>query len=427
LAAAFGALLPAAAQSGKPPFQFTDVDRKLLAECEALDRQFEKRGLVFHDPAIEKRIGDLGLSLIPSGELEKVTWRFRILRDPAVNAFALPNGSIYVNTGLLTRAESEDQVAGVVAHEIAHVSERHGFQFNRSLRKKSVAMNTVVAVAGWLPFGGALGSSLYAALSVSQFAIVISVFGYSRELEAEADTVALDRMRSHGRDVKQMVRMFVLLEERIEPQPEPLLFRTHDKTVKRIETLRTKLGMQGEAPGGNEAAYLPQIRPIVLQNLRLDLDSRRYRSAVATAARLARIAPNDPEALTWLGESYSALGPRKPRLGPDELKYWSQRRAYLDEHDRPEQEQAARLAAKPEGKAALAESRDKAEEAFRKAIAADPSFARAYAGLGMLLQDQGKNAEALTAYRKYLELAGNAPDRLRIERRIESLGKGAAR
>jgi tetratricopeptide (TPR) repeat protein len=169
------------------------------------------------------------------------------------------------------------------------------------------------------------------------------------------------------------------------------------------------------------------MRPLILHNLQLDLSGRRYRSAVLGASRLVESRPQDAEALYWLGEAYRALGPRRARLSPDELGYWSQRRAYLDEHNRTEEDQAKRLSAKPEGLAALRENQAKAKECFEKAVALDPASAPAQLGLGMLYQDQGKSAEALASYARYLQLAPDAPDRLRVERRVEALRQGGSR
>src|SRR5579871_2962315 len=93
------------------PFQFTPPDEKLLAEANELDRQFENKGLVYHDEQAEAYLGSIGYRLI-AGEAtpDRVTYKFRILRDPMINAFALPNGSIYVNSGLIAAMENEAEL-----------------------------------------------------------------------------------------------------------------------------------------------------------------------------------------------------------------------------------------------------------------------------------------------------------------------------
>ena len=84
---------------------------------------------------------------MPRETPENVLWRFRAIRDLEINAFALPNGSIYVTTGLLSRMENEAQLAGVLAHEVTHVTNRHTYLEYRSARKKMVAIDVMVAAA----------------------------------------------------------------------------------------------------------------------------------------------------------------------------------------------------------------------------------------------------------------------------------------
>ena len=132
-------------------FQFTKVDNNLQAEADAVDAQYEKRGLVLHDPDLPAYIDSIGNRVLGDRPVpEKVTYRFMVLRDPMVNAFALPNGSVYITTGLLALLENEAQLAGVLGHETAHVYERHPYLENRSIRKKVVTIN-ILAIAGWAP------------------------------------------------------------------------------------------------------------------------------------------------------------------------------------------------------------------------------------------------------------------------------------
>src|SRR5260370_41033350 len=83
------AVTPAVSGQSQTPFTFTKVDLKLLEESEALDRQFEKRALVYHDAALEKHFTDPAAPLLPGTPLEHVRWKFRILRAPTLNASSL--------------------------------------------------------------------------------------------------------------------------------------------------------------------------------------------------------------------------------------------------------------------------------------------------------------------------------------------------
>src|SRR5262249_40795693 len=135
-----------AAQKGDT-FTFGDVDESLLAQVNLLDRKMASDGLVYSDSVLDDYLSQLGQSLLPAGgdSPASVIWKFRALRDPLANAFALPNGSIYVTTGLLGLLQDEGQLAGVLAHEITHVADRHGYLAVRSYRKKMVAMHVISA------------------------------------------------------------------------------------------------------------------------------------------------------------------------------------------------------------------------------------------------------------------------------------------
>src|SRR4029079_5502005 len=129
----------------------------------------------------------IGKVLIPRGlKLEHVTWRFRAARDPEPNAFALPNGSIYVTTVLLALLDNESQLAAILAHELTHVMRRHTYLQNRSNRKKFLTMNIMSAVGSVAPISVVV-AVIMAVTTVAPFIMVATMYGYSRDLEREAD------------------------------------------------------------------------------------------------------------------------------------------------------------------------------------------------------------------------------------------------
>lgn len=418
IALAAAALLPAQGQS-QPPFTFTKADLTLLDECSALDQQFEKRALIYHDAALEEHLAKLAAPLLPGAPLKNVQWKIRILRDPAANAFGFPNGSIYISTGLLARAENDGQLCGRLAHEIAHVEARHPYLLERSLRKKVVA--TELAEVGGAFFG--FGAFVVAAgVWPDQTAILVAVAGYPRSYEDEADETAVRRLRQAGTDPVQLIRLDVILGDKLEP--EPVSFWKDPPTMeKRIAYLNALTGMGGDPGPGTEGGYLDRMRAAILQDIQLAMDTRHFRSAVAAAQRLALAHPDDAVAVYWLGESYRALGPRQERLTARELTPEGMRAAYRQVAHTTEQEEAARLAATPDGKAALAANQQKAEELFRKAAGIDSSLPPPYFGLGSLYEQQGKKQQAIEAYRKYVQLCAQPADRERAQRRVEGLMK----
>ena len=108
-------------------FHFTDVDSQALQDSKAIDQQYLKKGLVMQDPQIQSYLDSIGKRIVGNRPIpDQVEFKFMVLRDPMVQAFALPNGSVYVTTGLLSLLEDESQLAAVLGHETAHVFERHG-------------------------------------------------------------------------------------------------------------------------------------------------------------------------------------------------------------------------------------------------------------------------------------------------------------
>src|SRR6266851_4115638 len=168
-------------------FKFTKVDLELLDQVNLVDRRFERDGLVLEDEETNAYLKRVGEVLLPRGlKLEHVLWKFRALRDPVPNAFSLPNGSIYVTTGLLALMDNESQVAAVLAHELTHVMRRHSYLQNRSSRKKYLTLNVIELVGGLTPMSGAAAIVEIIAV-ISPFLVEAMIAGYSRDLEREAD------------------------------------------------------------------------------------------------------------------------------------------------------------------------------------------------------------------------------------------------
>lgn len=406
---------PAAAQSRQsPPFTFSKPDTTLFEECGSIDRQLENRGLLLTDQAFEARLRELGAPSIPRTGLERVTWQFRVLRDPSPQSFALPNGSVYVPLGLLARIENEDQLAGLLAHHVHHVAARDGYLANRAFRKNAAARR--IASMGAAVIAGGFALLLGETRTVA--AQLIANDAYSRDSEAAADTAALDVLKSSGREPSQFARLLSILEDRLDPEWSSVLYVEHPTPGERLARLPVP-----PDPLAREDGYLGRVASLVMDDIPIAIDGRKYRSAVAAAERLAAARPDDALRWFWLGEGYRALGPRTPRPRPDELKPAAQRSALRALNRETPEEEARRLASTTEGREALNASRAKSEAAYRKAAALDPSSPKPHVGLGMLYQEMGRREAALTEFRRYIELAGSDPDRPRVERRIQELTK----
>lgn len=403
-------------------FKFSTVDNKLLDEVNEYNRQLQKKGLVFREPGVESYVEGVGRKIIANQPpLENVDFQFRVLRDPMVNAFALPNGSVYVTTGLLAVLENEAQLGSVLGHEVTHVIDRHSYLENRSMRKKVLAINILQGIASSMPGGSSFGAAVALGAELSAVIVETTIFGYSQDKEREADRHGFELMTRASYDPRAMPRTFELLDERLEFEPVESFYRTHPKLEERHKTALERLegASLKDTQAGTESDYLAHVAPAICVNIEADLNSRRARTAVARASRLTSWNADEPRYQVLLGDAYRSLGAKAAEPTSEE-----QGRHGQSEHRKlyfrmTEQEEQRQLLSKPDGSATRAANLDKAEKLYLGVIQRNPKYADAHRGLGFLYELQSKPADAAREYRTYLELtAGTSLDRLRIERRL---------
>ncbi len=351
-----------------------------------------------------------------------MNFRFRIVRDPVENAFALPNGSVYVNSGLIAGVRNEGQLAGVVSHEIIHVTKRHAYLEFRSIRKKNVAVDILAAAGGAAP--GIAGIATLAASLSGQLLIVSSVFGYSRELEKQADVNGYSLLIHAGYSGNAMPEALETLDDRLEFERFEPFWKTHPKLQERIAWAK-EMAKTENPPNPRDTPenyYFKQFSSVIRFDIQLDLDSRRARTAVDRAQRLVAHSPGDAASLTLLADAYRDLGAKTARPEGDELKGRGKKDNRKRVLKRTAEEEQKELDASAKGQSALAENRSKAESLYREAMKDSPQLGDPHRGIGMLYEDESKKIEAESEYREYLKLAAaDASDRVRIDRRLEKL------
>lgn len=410
-------------------FEFTKVDLELLEQIELLDRRFQRDGMVLDDPATNEYISRIGRPLIPKElVIDKVAWKFRILRDPEPNAFALPNGSIYVTTGLVSIVDNESQLAAILAHEMTHVLARHGYMQNRSNRKKYLTMNIMSAVAAYAP-GGVVGAAIYAAASVAPFLVMSSMYGYSRDLERDADHRAIDMMISAEYPPEELINVLKNLNKDIEGEQIKTFYSDHPQLDERISYLTQYLGSRADKVtpqmvlNRERMVYFQRMEPVMKHNIQLAMNAARFRSAVFFAQRLVQFRPTSAENVFLLGEAYRMLGPHPPEFSTQELSNGQKKDLAGKRNKQTLEEQERELLASPAGQANWKSNQQKAEEYYQQALAMDTPFPTAHRGLGMLYEKLGRTTDAITEYEKYLSLVPAATDLERIQRRIDALRK----
>ena len=383
---------------------------------------------MYADAATTAYVERLGQA-IAAGEPvpERVTWRFRVLRDPLANAFALPNGSIYVNTGLLAVLDSEAQLAGVLAHEVTHVRNRDSYEAHRSYRKKMVAVNIIAAAGTLNPFGGAVGASISILATAMPVITYATIIGYRRDLERESDREAVRSLARVGYDPHEMAGAFRSLQKDYDGEQVKLFYSDHPQLKDRIEAVEQIISAEKLVKGAKsegEAEYLSAAKQGLRQNVRLAIDAGKFRTAMVTARRLVAFDPRSSEDAYLLAEAYRSLGPRASELSEAELTDKAKKRSNKKRSKLTLDEEEAELSRTSAGALNAEQNRARAEGMYRLALEFDPTNAKAYRGLGLLYERAQKPDKAIEAYRKYLDAQPDAPDRARIERRLAAVSQG---
>ena len=411
--------------------------RALLEQSQALEHRFERRDSVYHNAPLEAHLSATMEALLPATAPAYVSWRFLVLREPMAAVFSLPDGTIYASTGLLSVLENDDQLAGVLAHEIAHVQSGDAFKVQRQYQSKEARRSIAALAAASAPLAGGaapwpvmlavngagLGTRGILAASGGPVAYC-AINGYGDALERHADAAATAALARAGRDQAQLARAYELLARRAEAEPIAGNFGDAGRLRERA-ALAGKLIAETSGPARGGESYLVAVEPAIQENVLLDIDSRFFRSSVADAERLAAAHPDDPQTLYLLGEAYRRLGPRRREASGQELSPEGQRAAMKERQQHTAAEEERRLAATTEGQVDLHANRDQAEKLFLQAAGRNTQFAQAHLGLGMLFSDEGRVAEARTEFRKFVELAPAAPERGRVERRLVELDAAA--
>ena len=218
-------------QTGFSPIQ----ERKL---GDTIIRQLRASGAYINDPEVNDYLNELGHRLVAASRDVKQDFEFFGVPDPQVNAFALPGGYIGVHTGLILLTQSESELAGVLAHEISHVTQHHMARA-LSAQKDSMLMSLAglaLAVLAARGSGASSGEAASAAIAATQALTIQNQLNFTRENEYEADRIGFQRLDDAGFDVTAMATFMERMQRafRFVEGNAPTYLRTHPITYERI-------------------------------------------------------------------------------------------------------------------------------------------------------------------------------------------------
>ncbi len=339
----------------------------------------------YRNPQVEAYVNNIGQSVVPEWARKKFNFQFQVISDPSLNAFALPDGSIFVHTGLLARVENEAQLAAILGHEVAHVTEHHSAQGYKKQMTTFVPAIIGAEIVGMKvsdrsdnPF---VRMATQAGLTL---AVSAAVSGYGRTHEDQADRVGMRYAVEAGYDPTPAPEVWDIFNQTYGDQSkiENFFYGNHStnkvrKNNQEREIRRHYSDSSRLSPSRpiNSEGYQTTMLPLTRDNAILDFEAKRYQTARSGFQRVLRLKKNDAPSHTYLG---------RISLASDTV---------TREAD--------------------------AEAQFRLAIRSDPGYPDAHRELGRLLASRKKNAEAKGELKKYLDLApADAKDRKDIEKEL---------
>ncbi|OGW76060.1 MAG: hypothetical protein A2Z72_01675 [Omnitrophica bacterium RBG_13_46_9] len=389
--------------------QLVKLEGDLIIDCTKIDEIIYQRGAIYENEEITAYVNRIAKRVMDGVQIDdKTDIKIKIIRDPIVNAFALPNGSIYVHTGALARLENEAQLAFLLGHEISHVDKKDGVYHTHSTHKKTIAYKLVdIILAPTSVFFGILGDLTQFAFGILH---VSTVTGYSRKIEARADTDSILWVTEKGYDpdeAQTLLEIFLKEKEKYQTGTEIYFLMNHPSNEWRLKNIKSAISKEyGDDVKGDvkEEEFLCKMTEVKLYNATLNMKMDRMEHAKDNIEWVLNKFPDNPHAHYLLGEVLRLEAEDKTKL-----KY------ELNQDKWKELEKKSKESSLEDGwyKEAMNE--------YEAALKCDPNYVDSYKGIGHLYYAKKDRENALTYFSRYLAICPDAKDKRYIESLIKRL------
>lgn len=341
------------------------------------------------DPALTQYIQRLGARLVEELGPQEFDYRFFVVESPTLNAFAVPGGYIFMFTGLIARASTDDEVAGVLGHEIGHVNAHHIVRLQQAGTVWSAAALVGMLLAAVNPV---LAAGALAAAQTAQLK-------YSRDFEQEADYLGLRTTTQAGYDPHALTAFFkqLLIEQRVNPTGVPPYMLSHPITEDRVANAESVIKSRGLATPSGRPGASPEFLEAKAVAAALDGPAD---AVVAQYRRRAEERPDDAQRQFLLGRVYQTAG-----------RFDLARQAL----ERARDLGYGVAVERPLGAVYLAQKRPaQAAVAFERYLAARPGDGWTHLQLGKAFTDAGKAEDAAREFQRAARLDGDLDEAHRL-------------
>ena len=378
----------------------SEEEQWAIEQADKFHAELTEQGLLYRNEQVTSCLTRIEGYLLSNSEQLQDTISLFILKSPTPNALALPNGRIYLNAGLFTPLQTEDQLAAIAAHEIAHVIRRHSIQAIISRKNKLVGSHILDFATGGF---GLVYLGTYA-----------SIMSFSREQEMEADEEALILLEKSGYQKAALLQAFQSLNRYAGfRHNKQSLYSSHPSFVIRMKTLEKMAGIANATSREvtNREDEFNQIKAEMMESsLRIRLRNKEFNQALIIVEEADNYFPDSAKKDFFRGEVYYGFY-KYPEISAKEY-YWIQTGKHNTDVETEEKffsDREANLSA--------------AIENYQLSIQVDQPYAKALRRLGEIAEIQGQDQQAVYYFNTYLKQLPDAKDILYVKRALNRLGQ----